>query len=187
MKNSTTTLVQTAVLGALVVIFDYTLKYSGLKIPFPPFPTLKFDFTGIPIVLSLLLLGLKSGATTSIVALLAILARSGDVVGASMKALAEFSTVLGMALGVVLFKKSTTLRKPVSYTLGCLSRMLVMVLANLVVLPLYYERPFFAAVVMIPYIAAFNLVQGVLTVFGGYLIYEALIRRVPTLAPQEAH
>ena len=76
-------------LAALVVVFDYTLKFSGLKIPFPWLPFLKFDFTGVPITLSLLLYGLSSGATTSILACLAILVRSGDLVGATMKAIAE--------------------------------------------------------------------------------------------------
>lgn len=69
----------TAILSALVVVFDYTLKYSGLKIPFPWMPTLKFDFTGIPILLSFLMYGLPSAFTTSLIALFAIVVRSGDV------------------------------------------------------------------------------------------------------------
>ncbi len=85
-------------LAALVVVFDYALKFSGLKIPFPWLPFLKFDFTGVPIALALLLYGLSSGATTSVVASLAILARSGDLVGATMKAIVEFSTVSGIAI-----------------------------------------------------------------------------------------
>ncbi|MGQ9506844.1 MAG: hypothetical protein ACUVTB_03160 [Candidatus Bathycorpusculaceae bacterium] len=74
MKITTTALAGTAILAALVVVFDYTLKYSGLKVPFPWLPILKFDFTGIPIVLSLLLFGLAPGAFTSAIAVLAILA-----------------------------------------------------------------------------------------------------------------
>ena len=96
----TAELTGTAILAALVVVFDYTLKFSGLKIPFPWLPFLKFDFTGIPIILSLFLHGLSSGATTSVVAFLAIVARSGDLVAAGMKGLAEFSTVLGMSVGL---------------------------------------------------------------------------------------
>jgi riboflavin transporter FmnP len=56
MKLSTRTLAGTAVLAALVVVFDYTLKYANLKIVFPWLIYLKFDFTGVPIVLSLLFL-----------------------------------------------------------------------------------------------------------------------------------
>ncbi len=185
MKVSTTTLVGTTILGALVVIFDYTLKFSGLKIPFPWLPFLKFDFTGIPIVLSLLLFGLIPGATTSAVAFLAILVRSGDIVGSSMKALAEFSTIFGMALGLIWSKKLTRFTKPVSFILGDTLRILVMLFANLIILPLYYEIPFIVTVLISPYVGAFNLIQGFLSMFGGYLIYEAIIRRAPSLVPRE--
>ncbi len=99
-STKSTKLTGTALLAALVVVLDYALKFSGLKIPFPWMPTLKFDFTGIPITLSLLMYGLPSALTTSLVAFIAIIARSGDMVGASMKFAAEFSTVLGLALGI---------------------------------------------------------------------------------------
>ena len=33
-KNRVTTLTGTSILAALVIVFDYALKYSGLKIPF---------------------------------------------------------------------------------------------------------------------------------------------------------
>ena len=125
MKINTRVLAGTAVLGALVVVFDYAMKYSALKIRFPWLPFLKFDFTGIPIVLSLILFGLMSSVTTSMVAFLAILASSGDVIGASMKGLAEFSTVLGMALGLALLRNVTRLRKPASFVLGISLRTLI--------------------------------------------------------------
>jgi len=184
MEINTANLARTAILGALVVVFDYTLKFSGLKIPFPWLTFLKFDFTGIPIVLSLLLIGLKSGTITSTVAFLAILVRSGDIVGSSMKALAEFSTILGMSLGLMWLKK-TKFAKPVSFILGCASRVLVMVLANFVILPWYYGIPFYAVLQMSPLVASFNVIQGFLSIFGGYLVYEALIRRVPSLVSEE--
>jgi len=36
--NPTARLTGTAILAALVLVFDYTLKYSGRKIPFPWVP-----------------------------------------------------------------------------------------------------------------------------------------------------
>lgn len=180
--KTTRILTGTTILGALVVVFDYTLKFSGLKIPFPLFPYIKFDFTGIPIVLSLLLFNLGSGVITSAIAFLAILVRSGELVGSSMKALAEFSTIFGMAIGLRLFKNSEKLRKPVSIVLGCFTRVLAMFCANLIVQPLYYGMPFIEALLISPYIVAFNLIQGFLGMFGGYLIYEAIKRRFPSLS-----
>jgi riboflavin transporter FmnP len=182
MKTKTTTLAGTAILAALVVVFDYTLKYSNLKIPFPWVPILKFDFTGIPVVLSLLFFGLIPGTFTSIIAFVAILARSGDVIGSSMKGLAEFSTIVGMAIGLRL---SSRLKIVSSTVFGVTSRVLIMVCANFV---LIYAGilPIYASYADLPIIYAlllglFNVIQGLISIVGGYSIYEAIKRRVPSL------
>jgi len=165
----------TAILAALVVVFDYGLKFSGLKIPFPWLPLLKFDFTGVPIALSLLLYGLSSGATTSIVASLAILARSGDLVGATMKAIAEFVTVLGIAAGLHLPRQW---RMVVSAATGVALRIAAMSVTNLIVLPVYYGMPYNVVVGLLPMIGVFNAIQGTLSVSLGYLLFRAYMRRV---------
>ena len=177
------TLTGTAILGALVVVFDYTMKYSGLKIPFPWLPFLKFDFTGIPIALSFLLLGLLSGVTTSAIAFLAILGRSGDIVGSSMKGLAELSTILGMALGLMLLRHPTKLGKPASFVFGIISRSLIMICTNLIlifsgVMVLYGSYAEIPVIVSL-LVGAFNAVQGSISILGGYFIYEAIIRGTP--------
>jgi len=186
MKIDTKTLAGTVVLGALVVVFDFTMKYSALKIRFPWLPFLKFDFTGIPIVLSFLLFGLMSGATTSTIALLAILGRSGDVVGSSMKGLAELSTILGMALGLLLKRNPSKLRKPASFIVGISARSLVMICTNLIliftgVMALYGDYAEIPVIVSL-LVGAFNAVQGSLSILGGYFIYETIVRRIPSLA-----
>jgi len=183
-KIDTKTLAGTAILGALVVVFDYAMKYSGLKIPFPWLPFLKFDFTGIPIVLSFLLFGLMSAVATSAVAFLAILGRSGDIVGSSMKGLAEFSTILGMALGLILLRKPK-LRKPASFVFGISSRSLIMICTNLIlvftgILALYGSYAEIPVLVSL-LVGAFNAAQGTLSILGGYFIYEAIVRRKPSL------
>ena len=190
MKIDTKTLGGTAVLGALVVVFDFTMKYSALKIRFPWLPFLKFDFTGIPIVLSFLLFGLMSGVTTSTIALLAILGRSGDVVGSSMKGLAELSTILGMALGLLLVRNPSILKKPASFVLGISSRSLVMICTNLIliftgVMALYGDYAEIPVIVSL-LVGAFNAVQGSLSILGGYFIYEAIVRRIPSLATRKS-
>ena len=169
----------TAVLSALVVVFDYSLKYSGLKISFPWMPYLKFDFTGAPIVLAALLFGLTSGATASAVALLAILARSGDVTGAAMKALAEFFTVLGVALGRKLERKSTRLAEVSSAIFGIVFRCAVMLPANLLLFPQT------ATIVASPLIVAFNAVQGIISIAVGYLFYNIVIHKTSFLTLKE--
>jgi len=174
-ERLTRRLTGTAILAALVVVFDYCLKFSGLKIPFPWLPLLKFDFTGVPIALSVLLYGLYSGATTSIVASLAILARSGDLVGAIMKGIAEFVTVLGIAIGLYLPGRW---RRGVSAIPGVALRIATMSVTNLIVLPAYYGMPYNVTVGLLPMIGVFNAIQGTLSVSLGYLLYTAYVRRV---------
>jgi riboflavin transporter FmnP len=183
MEINTKTLAGTAMLAALVVVFDYSMKYSGLKLPpFPWYTQLKFDFTGIPIVLSFLILGLVPGAFTSAIAFIAILARSGNVVSSLMKGIAEFSTILGMAIGFKLFNKFRTIG---SFSFGVASRVLIMICVNLMLIyagiialpPSYADIPLVVALLM----GAFNVVQGTISIVGGYSIYEAIKRRSPSL------
>jgi riboflavin transporter FmnP len=182
MKMTTRVLAGTTVLAALVVVFDYTLKYSGLKVPFPWFPSLKFDFTGIPIVLSLLLFGLVPGAFTSAIAFLAILSRSGDFVGSSMKGLAEFLTVFGMFFGLKMAKR---LRLFASFSFGIATRVLLMMCANLaliytglILVPQSYSE---IPLIVVLFTGIFNVIQGTISIVGGCLIYIAIKRRIPSL------
>jgi riboflavin transporter FmnP len=101
-------------------------------------PFLKFDFTGVPIVVALLLFGLSSATTTSVVASLGIIARSGDLIGGAMKGMAELSTVVGMATGLYLTERissSRVFRMAGMLAVGVVTRILVMSAWNLLVLP----------------------------------------------------
>jgi len=164
-----------SMLAALVIVFDYSLKFSGLKIPFPWMSFLKFDFTGVPIAFSLLLYGLSSVAFTSIVAFVAISARSGDLIGALMKGIAEFSTVLGMALALHI---SIRYRRVLSVIVGIVIRVVVLSLTNLIVLPSYYGLSYNVVINMLPLLGLFNAMQGAITVLIGYALYEAYKQRV---------
>jgi riboflavin transporter FmnP len=174
LKKDATTIAGTTILGTLVVVFDYAIKFSGLKIPFPWLLYLKFDFTGVPIVLSLLLFGLTSGTITSSVAFLAILARSGDVVGATMKAIAEFSTILGMTFALKLSKENTKITKISLLIFGVLSRSIIMVFANLIVFPQM-------AVIISLLTVVFNVIQGSISIIPGYFLYSIIVRKTSFL------
>ena len=181
----TARLTGTAILAALVIVFDYALKFSGLKIPFPWMPFLKFDFTGIPIVVAFLLFGLTSASTTSIVASLGIIARSGDIIGGAMKGIAELSTIVGIAAGLHLAKRISPrrgIRMAAALVIGVVTRIIVMSIWNLLVLPNFYGIPFNTTIGMLPLLALFNAMQGVMTVVLGYTLHEAYVKRVPTHA-----
>jgi len=180
--NPTARLTGTAILAALVLVFDYTLKYSGLKIPFPWFPDLKFDFTGVPIALSLLMYGLPSATTTSMVAGLGILARSGNLISALMKTAAELSTVVGFWLGLYLAGVSGvegSKSKIAAYSGGLLCRVVVMSVANIIVLPNFWGVPLEVAYGLTPLIAGFNVAQGLISLGLGSYLFDAVEKRLP--------
>lgn len=53
---------------------------------------------------------------------------------------------------------------------GVSSRIVIMSVWNLIVLPNYYGMPFGAVVGMLPLLGIFNGIQGTLTAFLGYLL-----------------
>lgn len=173
--SRTVVIAGTALFGTLAFILDWALKFAGLKIYFPLMPVLKYDLDGVPIMLSLLFFGLPSGAATSSILFLAIAFR--DVVGASMKALAEFSTILGISIVTRKNRFSWVL----AGILGIITRVVVMGAANLVVYPLYYRSTLEAAILSLPLLTIFNATQGIITISLGYLAYEAIKRRIPGL------
>jgi len=182
MKLDTTTVAGTAALSSLAIVFDYALKYSNLKIPFPWLPYLKFDFTGIPIVISALLFGLIPGIFTSAVASVGILARSGDILGSTSKGLAEFSTIIGMLIGLRMFRR---FRAVTSISIGLASRVLIMTLVNLafvytglLLIPSSYKQ---AASTWVLIVGIFNLAEGAISAVGGYVVFEAIKTRAPSL------
>lgn len=166
-NKNTAKLTATAILAALVVMLDY----AGLKIPFPWMPLLKFDITGVPIALVTLLFGVVSGALTSIIAFLSIVVRSGNYVGAYMKAIAEFSTVIGF--GTIKYLPER-FKRVVPIVIAIILRVLFMTVANMYVMPYVYMIPWEATLSMLPMIGVFNALQGLITTGLGVIIYERL-------------
>ena len=185
-KRKSVFIAGTALLGAVVVVLDLWLKMAGLKIPFPLFTDLKFDALGIPMLLAYFLFGFLSGAITSGIAFLGITLRSGQAFPAFMKFLAEFATIVGVYVVLRARKQSILERKwkVLSMISGILLRVIVMDVANvLLLLPVFttfYKTPV-AVVAIVPFISLFNVIQGAVSVFGGFLLYEAVILRLPSL------
>jgi hypothetical protein len=69
---------------------------------------------------------------------------------------------------------------------GIALRVIVMDVANVLLLPIftpYYSTPE-AVILIVPFISLFNIIQGAVSVFGGFLLYEAVVLRLPSLKPQ---
>lgn len=178
MTDKTSTLAGATILAALVVVFDYSLKYSGLKIIYPFVPYLRFDFTGVPILLSLCLFGFYSSVFTSIITFLAIFARSVDFIGASTKALAELSTAAGAALALKVSQKYRGILLPL---LAISFRCIIMFFTNLLILPLFTPQSFLQVFTLSPFVAMFNIIQGSISVFGGLFLYKTVKKRIPSI------
>lgn len=181
-KRKSVVIAGTALLGAIVLVLDWAFKISGSKIPFPfpPLTYLRFDFMGIPILLAYLLYGLPAGVVTSLVALLSISSR--DPFKGFMKFLAEFATVIGVYVVLRKRKPSSDRLVLLAVVSGIILRVAVMNVATVLLLPIVgYYPTHFAVIVLLPLFSLFNIVQGGISAFGGFLIYEAVIRRLPSL------
>ncbi len=178
----------TALLGAVVAVLDVTFKMAGLKIPFPLFTDLKFDVLGIPMLLAYFLFGSLSGIFTCGIAFLSITLRSGQFFSAFMKFLAEFVTMVGVYVVLKARKPSSSEKKWKIFSMisGIALRVAVMDVANVLLLPVFtafYKTPA-AVIIIVPFISMFNAIQGAVSIFGGYLLYESVIRRLPSLKAQ---
>lgn len=169
----------TAILGAVVVVLDVGVR---LKVPFPPLAFIKFDVLGIPMMLSYFLFGFVSGLITSLVAWLSISSR--DPFSGFMKFAAELSTIVGVYIVLRARNPGNVWWKILAMISGVFVRVVVMAIANIVLLPVFmpgYYATYNAVVVLVPLISLFNAIQGAISVFGGFLFYEAVVIRLPSL------
>jgi riboflavin transporter FmnP len=170
----------TALLGALVAVLDWVYKIGWLKFSFvPPLTFLKFDALGIPMMLSYLLFGILSGTITSLVGWFSISFRSPF--SGFMKFAAEFSTMIGVYIVLRARSFSNVWLKIAALISGVLMRGIVMAMVNVLLLPIFTTTTQEFVLAWIHFIFAFNVIQGVISVFGGFLIYEAIVLRLPSL------
>ncbi len=172
----------TAILGAVVFVLDWTFKIAGLKIWFPPLIFLKFDFMGIPMLLAYFLFGFPAGIVTSLVAFLSISLR--NQFSGFMKFFAEFATIVGVYIVLRARKPASNKLKILAAISSIVVRVAVMDIANVLLLPIFlpvFYSTHTAVIVLLPLISLFNVIQGGISVFGGFLLYEAVIRRLPSL------
>ncbi len=174
----------TALLGAVVAVLDWTFKMTGLKIlfPLPPLTYLVFDFLGIPMLLAYFLFGLPAGLVTSLVALLSISFRDPTFVKGFMKFLAEFATIVGVYFVLRKRRPPSGRLKLLAIVSGIIVRVVVMDVAVVLLLPIvgYYPTPM-VVILLLPLFSLFNIIQGAISTFGGFFLYEAVIRRLPSL------
>jgi len=116
-------------------------------------------------MISLLFYGSMPGVYTSLIGCSIIFLR-GNISGGIFKLVAELATLLGF----VLFKKGIVVRSILAVTL----RVAVMTAANYFLLQLFYKMPESVVAGLLVPIALFNVIQALINIIPGYLIYLRL-------------
>jgi len=180
-KRKSVFIAGTALLGAMVAVLDWAFKLGGLKILFPPLPMLRFDALGVLMLLSYFLFGFLSGTITGLVAWLSISLRDPTGFSGFMKFLAEFSTIAGVYLVLRARRQASRWWKALSMCSGISVRVITMAVANYFLLPIFTPSNVETVILWLPLISVFNIIQGAVSVLGGFLLYEAVILRLPSL------
>jgi riboflavin transporter FmnP len=157
-----------SVLGALSALFEI-IPGPPFDIPFPLYPKISWDLTGIPMMTSLLLNGPLSGILTCLVGCSIIFLR-GNFFGGIFKLIAELSTIL--AYGFLN-------RKVVANSIaGVSSRVIVMTVANYYLLQLFYGIPASIVLSLLVPIGIFNATQALINIIPAYIIHTRVEKKL---------
>jgi riboflavin transporter FmnP len=162
-----------SLLGALAALWEI-IPGPPFDIPFPLYPQISLDLTGIPIMISLLSYGTIPGVYTSLIGCSIIFLR-GNIAGGVFKLVAELATLLGF----VLLKKGIVAKSVLAIT----SRVAVMTAANYFLLPFFYRMPESTVVGLLVPIAIFNVIQALVNIIPAYLIYLRISKPKKTGEP----
>ncbi len=182
MSTRTREIALTAVYAALATI----LEFLPIDVPFPLFPKLTIDITGVPLLLALYTVGLRSStAATVITGVVIALPRppfkGPNPYGAFFKASAELATIVGIYFLKRYWKGKESRMLYLSIIGGSASRSAIMAVVNYVFLPVFYSLPMGIVISIIPITIVFNVIQAVINIVVAYFVLVALRKRIPQL------
>jgi hypothetical protein len=82
------------------------------------------------------------------------------------------------------YRKSLNQLRELAVITGVSVRVLAMALATLVASPLLFDSTEIA-VAFIPFLALFNVIAGMVSISGGYMLYKAIFKRARHLLPSK--
>lgn len=159
-KMGTKEIAAASLLGALAALSE-VIPGPPFDIPFPLYPKISFDVTGIPIMISLMLYGPLCAVYTCLIGCSIIFLR-GNAPGGTLKLIAELATLLGFAL----LRKGVLPKSIAAIT----SRVGVMTIANYYLLQLFYQITASVVVGLLAPIALFNVAQALINIIPAHLI-----------------
>lgn len=149
------------VLVAGLLVLAVVLKF--FEIPYPPAPFLKYDVSGVPLVI-IAYYSLKYTFSTLPVYYIIPVLFGSDAVGMAMKCLAETSTFTPLVLVYKRCSQPDKWRVSLAVSIAALSRVLSMSLANYFVTPhwlvwvyeIMFEEAYKITLILMPHIVLFN-------------------------------
>ncbi len=165
-KMKTRAIAAASVLGALAALSE-VIPGLPFDIPFPLYPKISWDLTGVPIMISLLVYGPLCSVYTCLIGCSVIFLR-GNLPGGYLKLIAELATLLGFAL----LRKHIVLNSTIAVTL----RVVTMTVANYYLLPLFYGIPESFVMGLLFPVALFNVTQALINIILAYLVYLRIMK-----------
>jgi riboflavin transporter FmnP len=164
-----------AIFSAMVAMLEVfpIVGITDLKF-FPGGTPFTLDWTGIPIVIVFVGLGMISSVISIAVMFVAIGYRNFP--GAVFKGAAEMFTILGLLVArVIIGKKPLSKRMSITLylVLGATIRAIGMFIVNIPLLPIFYplfyttESAIIASTVLVPW----NVLQAAVNIIGGFVLY----------------
>lgn len=162
-----------ALLAAIACIMIF------ITIPFPLFPSLKYDFADIPIFIAAFSFGPIAGLmVTIVVSLIQAFALGQDgLMGFMMHVLATGAFVL--VAGTMYKHRKTKKMAAIALIAGTLTMTIVMCAANYVLDPIFYGMPQEAvAKLIVPAILPFNLTKAGINSVITFFVYKSISKLI---------
>lgn len=170
-QNKTLRIAKVSMLVAISVVLVYLVHFPI----FPPVPFLEYDPADIPIFIGTFafgpLAGLMLAVVTAVIQGLTVSSASG-VYGIIMHILATGSFVL--VAGLIYRGHKNRKKAIVALAAGVVTWTVVMVIANLVVTPLFMGVPVSVVKGLMPYIIGFNLIKAGVNSVLTFFLYKRI-------------
>lgn len=179
-KNETRRITMLGMLTAMAVVVTLLVRFPLV----PAVSFLQYDPKDIVIMIGGFLLGPVSGAVISCLAsVIELLFKGGTVIDVIMNIVATCAFVCPAAY---VYKKNHTRKGAViGLCVGTLTNILVMLLWNYVMTPIYFGMPREAVIPMLPWIALFNLLKCGINAFIVFLIYKPVAKALRFMTEDE--
>ena len=170
-QNKTLKIAKVSMLVAISVVLVYLVHFPI----FPPVPFLEYDPADIPIFIGTFAFGPAAGlmlaVVTAVIQGLTVSAQSG-VYGVIMHILATGSFVL--VAGLIYKGHKSRSKAVVALAAGVVTWTVVMVIANLIVTPLFMGVPVSVVKGLMPYIVGFNLIKAGVNSIITFFLYKRI-------------